>query len=318
MRPRPAARQARRVPFTISHAVVALPFRHTVLPVAAVAVGSMAPDAVLFVPALPPYGFAHSWVGVVTIDLAVSLVVLAAWWFLVRPAWTPVLPARYRAQLLGWHRPERVPPARVPLVVVACVLGSVTHVVWDAWSHPHGWVVLHVAALRWEVSGHPVYSLVQDASSAGGLLLLLVLLLRWTRHAATAADVAGVGRASRPERSGATTAASGREARITPVAALAAVLLVALVTAGSVLGRGGGVGSLVVREAFVLPPTVAVTLVVGALVLLLVRRARSADRSGLPDVPDAPEQRDAPGQTDVSGRTDSGQTDRQERGEVRP
>ncbi|MDN4649460.1 DUF4184 family protein [Curtobacterium sp. PsM8] len=289
------------MPFTISHAVVALPFRHTVLPVAAVAVGSMAPDAVLFVPALPPYGFAHSWVGVVTIDLAVSLVVLAAWWFLVRPAWTPVLPARYRAQLPGWHRPERVPPARVPLVVVACVLGSVTHVVWDAWSHPHGWVVLHVAALRSEVGGHPVYSLVQDASSAGGLLLLLVLLLRWTRRAAPAADGAGVGRASRPERSGATTAASGREARITPVAALAAVLLVALVTAGSVLGRG--VGSLVVREAFVLPPTVAVTLVVGALVLLLVRRARSADRSGLPDVP---------------GQTNSGQTDRQERGEVRP
>lgn len=291
------------MPFTISHAVVALPFRRSALPVAAVAVGSMAPDAVLFVPALPPYGFAHSWVGVVTIDLAVSLVVLAAWWFLVRPAWTPVLPARYRAQLPGWHQPERVPPARVPLVVVACVLGSVTHVVWDAWSHPHGWVVLHVAALRGEVGGHPVYSLVQDASSAGGLLLLLVLLLRWTRHAAIAADVAGVGRASRPERSGATTAASGREARITPVVALAAVLLVALVTAGSVLGHGGGVGALVVREAFVLPPTVAVTLVVGALVLLLVRRARSADRSGLPDVP---------------GQANSGQTDRQERGEVRP
>lgn len=38
------------MPFTISHAVVALPFRHTVLPAAAVAVGSMAPDAVLFVP----------------------------------------------------------------------------------------------------------------------------------------------------------------------------------------------------------------------------------------------------------------------------
>ena len=297
------------MPFTISHAVVALPFRRSALPVAAVAVGSMAPDAVLFVPALPSYGFAHSWFGVVTIDLAVSLVVLAAWWFLVRPAWTPVLLARYRAQLPGWHRPEHVPPARVPLVVVACVLGSVTHVVWDAWSHPHGWVVLHVAGLRWEVGGHPVYSLVQDASSAGGLLLLLVLLLRWTRHAAPAADGAGVGRASRPERSGATTAASGREAHLTPVVALAAVLLVALVTAGSVLGHGSGVGALVVREAFVLPPTVAVTLVVGALVLLLTRRARSADRSGLPDVP---EERDA------SGQTDSGQTDRQERGEVRP
>ncbi|PZF64173.1 hypothetical protein DEJ33_12140 [Curtobacterium sp. MCPF17_047] len=289
---RPAARQARRVPFTISHAVVALPFRRSALPVAAVAVGSMAPDAVLFVPALPPYGFTHSWLGVVTIDLVVSLVVLAAWWYLVRPAWTPVLPSRYCAQLPGWDRPERVPPSRVPLVVVACVLGSVTHIVWDALSHPHGWVVLHVSALRSEVGGHPVYSLVQDASSAGGLLLVLVLLRQWTRHARTAGDVAGVWRASRPDPAVVAPDHTGREARITPVVALAAVLLVALVTAGSGLGRGGGVGTVVVREAFVLPPTVAVTLAAGALVLLLVRRARAAEPSG--------------------------QADREERGEVRP
>jgi hypothetical protein len=310
MRPRPAAGKARRVPFTISHAVAALPFRRSVLPVAAVAVGSMAPDAVLFVPALPPYGFAHSWVGVVTVDLAVSLVVLAAWWFLVRPAWTPVLPARYRTQLPDWDRPERVPPSRIPLVVVACVLGSVTHVVWDAFSHPDGWVVLHVSALRAVVGGHPVSSLVQDGSSVGGLLLLVVLLLRWARHAASASDVAEAGRASRPDGAVVGTDRSGREARITPVAALAAVLLVALVTAGSVLRGGGGVGTVVVREAFVLPPTVAVTLVVGALVLLLVRRSRVADRTAGAD---APRPADASEQVDGSG-----QADRQERGEVRP
>jgi hypothetical protein len=296
MRTRPASRQARRVPFTISHAVVALPFRRSVLPVAAVAVGSTAPDAVLFVPALPPYGFTHSWPGVVTVDLAVSLVVLAAWWFLVRPAWTPVLPARYRARLPGWDRPERLTASRIPLVVVACLLGSVTHLVWDACSHRDGWVVAHVPALLSDVGGRPVYALVQDGSSAGGLLLLVVLLLRWTRPAHTARNTAGVGRASRPDGAVLTDRAvpaghSGREARTTPAVALAAVLLVALVTAGTAVGHGGGAGTVLVREAFVLPPTVGVVLLVGALVLLLVRRRRS-------------------------GR--SGQADRQERGEVRP
>jgi hypothetical protein len=289
------------VPFTISHAVVALPFRRSVLPVAAVAVGAMTPDAVLFAPVLPPYGFTHSWLGVVTVDLAVSLVLLAAWWFLVRPAWTPVLPARYRAQLPGWDRPERVPPARIPPVVVACLLGSATHVVWDAFSHRDGWAVALLPALRSDVGGHPVYSLVQDGSSAGGLLLLLVLLVRWAHRARTAGGAADVGRASRPDTAQVADR-SGREARITPVVALAAVLLVAVATAVSVVGHGGGVGAVVVREAFVVPPAVAVTLLVGALVLLLVRRGRA----------------DSSGQADSSAQADSsGQADRQERGEVR-
>ncbi|GAA1491884.1 DUF4184 family protein [Curtobacterium herbarum] len=302
------------MPFTISHAVVALPFRRSALPVAAVAVGSMAPDAVLFAPVLPPYGFAHSWPGVVTVDLAVSLVVLAAWWFLVRPAWTPVLPARYRAQLPGWDRPERIPPTRIPQVVLACLLGSVTHVVWDACSHPDGWVVRHVPSLRSEVGGHPVSALVQDGSSVGGLLLLLVLLLRWARRAAAASDVAAVGRASRPDRAAVATVRSEREARTVPVAALAAVLLVALVTAGSVALDDGGVGTVVLREAFALPPTVAVTLVVGALVLLLVRRGRTTDARAQSE---SSAQADA--QTDRSAQSESSaQTNRQERGEVRP
>ncbi|KAI3473397.1 hypothetical protein Pfo_031664, partial [Paulownia fortunei] len=48
------------VPFTVSHAVVALATRRLPVPVAAVAIGSMAPDTVLFArPFLPPYEDAH-------------------------------------------------------------------------------------------------------------------------------------------------------------------------------------------------------------------------------------------------------------------
>jgi hypothetical protein len=264
------------VPFTVSHAVVAFAARRTPLPVAAVAVGAMAPDAVLFVPALPPYTVAHSPFGIVTIDLVVALVTLALWWVLVRPAWTPVLPTPLRDRLpADWVRPPRLRWVDVPLVVVACVLGSVTHVVWDAFTHPHGRAVAVLPVLRSAVAGHPVYAVVQDCSSVAGLVALGVAAVVWWRQTAPradAGDVTDARRASRP---------AVLEARVAPAVAVTVVLLVAVVTAVRALLAGGGVGGGVLAEAFRLPAAVAVVLVVGAVVLRL--RSGGGERSGQPD-----------------------------------
>lgn len=261
------------MPFTVSHAIVAVPFRRTPLPVAAVAIGAMAPDAVLFVPWLPPYAYAHSWVGVATVDLAVALVVLAAWWWLVRPAWSRVLSALLPVRFASaTTRPERVPLRRLPWVVLGALVGSVTHVVWDAFSHPHGWVVLRVPALRAEYAGHPGSSIVQDASSVIGLLALVLLAVAWWRRQAGARDGAGRVRPAGPV--GPTGSVhTGREARVLLVACVAVVGLVTLGRLGLAVLVGGTFTDLVVTAAFVLPPTIAVVLVLGAVAgLVVVRR----------------------------------------------
>jgi hypothetical protein len=50
------------MPFTPSHAVIALPFVRTPLVPAAIAIGAMAPDLPLFVRGLPlHYGVTHSF-----------------------------------------------------------------------------------------------------------------------------------------------------------------------------------------------------------------------------------------------------------------
>ncbi|MFJ4221342.1 DUF4184 family protein [Curtobacterium luteum] len=260
------------MPFTVSHAVVAFAARRTPLPVAAVAVGSMAPDAVLFVPWLPPYAVTHSWTGVVTVDLAVALVVVAAWWWLVRPAWTRALPALAVRVPEEWTARPSPSAHGAAVTVVGCVLGSVTHVLWDACSHRDGWVVEAVPALRATVAGHPVWALVQDGSSALGLLALLVAAVVWW------------GRSRRPEGARPVPGGhrTGREARITATTCVAAVVLVTTARCGAVALAGGGAGAVLVTAAFTVPPVVAVVLVVGAAVLAVVRRSR-----GSVDVPRA-------------------------------
>ncbi|WP_175415835.1 DUF4184 family protein [Curtobacterium sp. SGAir0471] len=246
------------MPFTVSHAVVALAARRTPLPVAAVAVGAMAPDAVLFAPFLPPYQDAHSWWGIPTIDLAVSLVVLATWWFLVRPAWSPVVPRLRRRLPLDWgRRPSFTARDALP-VVVGCVLGSVTHVVWDGFTHEHGFVVLAWPALReTTVGGYPLPFLLQDVSSVLGLLALLVVGAVWWRRT-DAREVEPL----RPVE------------RVVPVVAVGVVVVLALAVGVRALLGGAGVGGTVTALAFRVPALVAAALVVGAVVLLVARVRR--------------------------------------------
>jgi len=275
------------VPFTVSHAVVALGARRLPVPVAAVAVGSMAPDAVLFAPFLPRYEAAHSWWGIPTIDLAVSLVVLAAWWLLVRPAWAPVVPGVRARVPRSWTTPpwvrthaplpgaagraprvvrdralpvlrDRMLPVvlgRVLPVVLGCVLGSVTHVVWDGFTHGHGFVVQAWPALReGTVGGYPLPFVLQDASSALGLAALLVAAAVWWRRTAPRT----------------VPSPSAAERRVV-AAVVGAVVLLSVVVGGAALLAGRGLGGAVVSLAFRVPVVVAVGLVVGAVLLLVVR-----------------------------------------------
>jgi len=248
------------MPFTVSHAVVALALRRVRLPVAAVAVGSMAPDAVLFAPFLPDYTDAHSWWGVLTIDLAVSLVVLAVWWFLVRPAWAPVVPGVRRRLPPDWSTAPgtgvRTGARGVLAVVGACVLGSATHVFWDGFTHAHGFAVLALPALRdTVVAGRPLPFLLQDLSSVVGLgILLLAVVVWWVR--------------TPPRR-----VSPLRRAEVAVlVTVVAGVVVVTAAESALVVLHGGGVGTVLVASAFRVPVTVALALVVGAVALLVERR----------------------------------------------
>jgi hypothetical protein len=174
------------VPFTPSHAAAVLPFVR-LLPGAALVVGSMSPDLPYFVPVGLNPGTTHAPWGAVTVDVAVSLVVLAVWYGVVaRPA-VAAAPTALRARLHGaWLRPlppRLRSPAWVVSVVVATALGALTHVVWDAFTHPNRWGTEHVGALTATYAGQPGWQWAQYLSSAVGLVVVAAWLLHWWRVA---------------------------------------------------------------------------------------------------------------------------------------
>lgn len=137
------------MPVTIAHPAAVLPLRALGLPLSALVIGSMAPDLPVFSQSWGIYRFTHSVAGIVTIDLLLTLGLLLAWDRWGRDALVDTSPALFRDRLPGHARLSRRSWLLAP---VAAVVGSITHVVWDAFTHAGRWGVRMVPWLQ-EVHG---------------------------------------------------------------------------------------------------------------------------------------------------------------------
>lgn len=177
------------MPFTVSHVAAVLPAigRSGRLPAAALVLGSMAPDYPWFLTRGRTADLSHSPLGVVTVDLAVGLLAFVLW---RRWAQAPVRDLVPRA--LG----ERLPPPSglevraLPWAALAVVLGALTHLVWDSFTHGGRWGVELVPWLQEPHRGVFGWVWAQDVSSLLGLLVLVVWGVR--RLARTGPDPQGL------------------------------------------------------------------------------------------------------------------------------
>lgn len=69
----------------------------------AMVIGSMIPDVPLFLGWVRGYEVTHSLAGVLTVDIAVTMVVLAIWFALLRDALVDLSPAIIRSRLSPVH-----------------------------------------------------------------------------------------------------------------------------------------------------------------------------------------------------------------------
>ncbi|WP_043263880.1 DUF4184 family protein [Streptomyces sp. CT34] len=193
------------MPFTLSHAAAVLPFiRQTgaargPLVASALVAGSFAPDLPYYADTVVPGGMAfgtvtHSLPGVLTVDVLISAALVGGW-LLLREPLVALLPRsrRERPRAFARGRPwtprgtrERALPAG--WFFLSAVLGSVTHVVWDAFTHPGRWGTRLVPALNTVMGGRAVAMYLQYATSA-----LALAGIGWFLWAALRGERCGTG-----------------------------------------------------------------------------------------------------------------------------
>ncbi|MFF8270888.1 DUF4184 family protein [Streptomyces sp. NPDC016562] len=177
------------MPFTLSHAAAVLPaIRRTgrargPLVGSALVLGSFAPDTFYFTDAVVEgvmaYGsFTHSLPGVFTLD-AVLTAALVGCWLLLREPLIALLPRGRQGRVHAFVRGEdwrvrRRLPALALWFYLSAVAGSLTHVVWDSFTHLDRWGTNALPDLGEPLAfGLPLYSYLQYGTSAVAACALL-------------------------------------------------------------------------------------------------------------------------------------------------
>jgi hypothetical protein len=159
----------------------------TPLPASALVIGSMAPDSPGYIPApfAPRIEGTHSSTGVFTVDVALGLAMWLVWHVVLSG---PALAAAPRGVRARWGslpigvRPRLRSLRDLVLLVSGLVVGAITHVIWDGFTHQGGWFVGHLSVLRERHFGLSMWTVAQVGCSAFGLIVCAIALaLRYRR-----------------------------------------------------------------------------------------------------------------------------------------
>lgn len=180
------------MPFTIAHpaAILRLPrlFQKWAVP-SALVVGSMSPDFAFFLPLGVSRLESHSLTGILWFCLLVGLVTYLTFHLLIKHPLTSLLPdwiSRRLSDMVGKTR--SLPKVSWLAVIVSLLTGTLTHLAWDAFTHPGAPGVEAIPFLRMEIftvdTYHAyAYKLLQYFSSGFGILILGIWSFLWLRKA---------------------------------------------------------------------------------------------------------------------------------------
>jgi len=153
----------------------------------ALVVGSLAPDFRYFLNLAPRSHIGHSFKGIFIFCLPVGLAVLWVFQKIMKLPLISLAPKSHQQRLVTLAMPFPWGSAlRFGLIVTSLLLGAISHLAWDAFTHDRGLVVRNVPDMRLpleEFGTHrPLYNVLQHGSSILGLALLAFWYWRWFKR----------------------------------------------------------------------------------------------------------------------------------------
>jgi hypothetical protein len=136
-------------------------------------IGSLAPDLEYLFHLSPTGHIGHTIPGLFVFCVPIGLVSL----LIVHSIWAP--PANVLLNREG-SAFTFLPFGQLRLICLAILIGALSHLVWDSFTHSYGWMVQRVPILRMAIMDTPwgtlkLFKILQHASTAIGLVILGVL-----------------------------------------------------------------------------------------------------------------------------------------------
>lgn len=168
------------MPFTLSHSALVLPFlKNKKLSATALIVGSMSPDFEYFFRMRMQSEISHTFWGIFLIDFPLGLIVMFAFHEIIKKPLIANLPPFLQQRLRELKQFDWVAyfKSNVVVVLTSFFLGTVSHILWDSFTHWDGYFVQRLPFFNVEIYTIPIYKIAQHLSSIVGLLLICFYIL---------------------------------------------------------------------------------------------------------------------------------------------
>lgn len=174
------------LPFTLAHPAAVLPLRRTWLVFSALVIGSVMPDVPYFFTLADNIRWGHSLGGVFLFCLPAGLVLLWLFHAVIKRPLVALAPESIRVRIAADDLEFPFGPwSRFLLIVGSLLIGIFTHILWDGFTHEHGYFVKHWVRLSTRVPSPlhrgttPLWRLAQHGCSVLGILVLAMVVLWW-------------------------------------------------------------------------------------------------------------------------------------------
>lgn len=168
------------MPLTFAHPAIVLPFsrKSKYVHFSALVLGSMAPDYEYFLRGQPLGEIGHTFSGFLYFNLPLVVLIYCIYHFFIHQTLVSHLP-----NVLQDSSVPQVDASRTLKVIVfgySAILGMLTHVVWDAFTHKNGFMVTKLPFLghTFHIAGYdiPLYKFLQHGSTLVGLTIILAYM----------------------------------------------------------------------------------------------------------------------------------------------
>lgn len=169
------------MPFTGSHAAIVLPLLNKrIFSASGLIMGSMVPDFEFFLTMRAHVEYGHSFFGIFWLNIPVSVLFITLYHNLVRNGLIANLPHFFQVRFLpfiefNWNKYLK---NNVFKVLASIIVGNLTHLLWDSFTHFDGFFVARIPVLDYELLNIPVYDIFQYGFSLLGALAILSFIAK--------------------------------------------------------------------------------------------------------------------------------------------
>jgi len=173
------------MPFTFSHPAIILPLKflpRKFISITGIIVGSISPDFEYFIRMKIQSDFSHTILGLIWFNLPLGIVFAYVFHNIIRDNLFSNLPKMLKSRLLkfrqfGWNEYLK---NNLFVVIISILIGSISHLFWDSFTHETGYFVVMIPMLSNKISiadfQIPIFKIIQHSSTIIGIVVITLLL----------------------------------------------------------------------------------------------------------------------------------------------